>query len=176
MPKEYPLFIIDRNRRSRDANHQFDYLVCLDREVGFVAKVVLFKREAYEAYLKSISSSEDIQVGQCSMWLKGGVAGLVIVIVDYMQYFDWNAQTQARISSLLKKGLKKYLHAEVLTVTSSKEFSIDNQVKVLEDISKDLKAGYEKMVNHMGEDNAKFYIGCVEKSIESIKMLGKLVD
>lgn len=110
MPKDYPLFIIDRNRRSRDANHQFDYLVCLNKEIGFVSKVILFKKEAFATYIEDANDVDHSDIGQYNMWLKDGNAGVAIIIVDYIHDFERTPDTQERIKSLLKKALKKYLY------------------------------------------------------------------
>lgn len=176
MPKEYPLFIIDRNRRSRDENHQFDYLVCLDKEVGFVGKVVLFGRNAFDEFNDKKASIDGVDYMNYSCLFKSGEAGVVLFIVDFLYDFDLNSRTTGRLRSLLKKGMKKYLHAEIATVPDSDNLSLDNQIKVLEDVLKDIKAGYAKMVVHMGEKNAQFYTACVEKSIESIRLLSKITN
>lgn len=39
MAKDYPAFIIDRSRRSEASRFTDDFVVCTDKEVGFIARV-----------------------------------------------------------------------------------------------------------------------------------------
>lgn len=39
MGREYPAFIIDRSRRSEASRFSDDFVVCPDKEVGFIARV-----------------------------------------------------------------------------------------------------------------------------------------
>lgn len=38
--KNYPAYIIDRSRRSDASHFTDDFIVCTDKEVGFIARVI----------------------------------------------------------------------------------------------------------------------------------------
>lgn len=47
--KEYPAFIIDRSRRSESSRFSDDFIVCTDREVGFIAEYTNFPNHAVQS-------------------------------------------------------------------------------------------------------------------------------
>lgn len=122
--REYPLFLIDR---SKAKNYPNDYITCLDREVGFVAKVVFFPADdAWREFLAGFSQIEHNELAGVKMHLKRG--GLALQVVDFLYHFEVTNQTKARVQVLLKKALKKYLHAEVER-TPHNDLGIDDQIR-----------------------------------------------
>lgn len=174
MPKNYPSILIDRNRKSRSEAHKFDYVICLDRECGFVARVVLFQRVAFDEFKANLANIPDAEVLNELYLSKNGEAGIVMIIEEFIYDTALTQTTRPRIKSLLAKCMKKYLYAESATAPSGMNISLDSQILVLEDIIKDLKAGYDKMVAHAGEHRAQYYIANVEAAIETVRMLRKM--
>jgi hypothetical protein len=176
MKRTYPLFVFDRNRRSRDEWSQFDFVTCLDRQFGFVARAVLMRREAFDEAVADAEKVEGYEMAHEARLLKSGMAGIVITVLEFMHDFEMNAEARGRIRSLLKKAMDRYLYAEVQTAPTDTGYSVENQIQVLEDIAKDLTAGYARMSAHMGESLAKHYVGCVERAIASLVTLKKIVN
>lgn len=122
--RNYPLFLIDR---SKTKNYPNDYITCLDREVGFVAKVVFFPADdAWREFLVGFSQIEHNELAGVKMRLKRG--GLALQVVDFLYRFEVTNETKARVQVLLKKALKKYLHAEAER-TPHNDLGIDDQIK-----------------------------------------------
>lgn len=61
MSREYPAFIIDRSRRSEASRFSDDFVVCPDKEVGFIARVYKLpksRRGEFEKSLEGLTESE----------------------------------------------------------------------------------------------------------------------
>lgn len=177
MPKNYPSILIDRNRKSRSEKHKVDYIVCLDRECGFVARAVLFNKDALDQFKVKMHEIPDADVLNEIYLFRNGQAGIVLVIEDFLYDTEINQYTGGKIKSLLAKCMKKYLFAESSGTSKGKDISLESQIQVLEDVEKDLKAGYDKMVAHMGSQQiADYYIANVHAAIETITMFKKIVN
>lgn len=175
MPKNYPSILIDRNRKSRSAKHKYDYVVCFDHECGFVARVILFNKDALDQYKSQISEIPNADVLNEIYLFKSKQLGIVLVIEAFLYDTKIDQLNRPRIKSLLGKCMKKYLFAESTVTPAGKVISFESQIQVLEDVEKDLKAGYEKMIAHMGSQKlADFYIANVHAAIETISMFKKI--
>ena len=108
MPKNYPAFIIDRCRQIIDGT-AYDFVVCTNKTVGFVARAYAVSREqayAVDDYIRSLKV-EDVD-------LRFAVARfervtVVLEIVEFLQSPALDAQERARVRSLLKKAARKYM-------------------------------------------------------------------
>lgn len=124
MKRDYPLFLIDR---SKAASYPNDYIVCLDREVGFVAKALFFPHnDIYNEFVARMAEVDNNELAGLSMRLKSG--GVALQIVDFLYRFEVSTEAKNRVQVLLKKALKKYLNAEVER-TPHKGLGIDFQIK-----------------------------------------------
>jgi len=166
--REHPLFLIDR---SKHASYPFDYIACFDREVGFIARVVPFFDDA--PYHEFIAQSKKIEDSDCmSITYRFRKGGLVIVIEDFLYYFDWTTEKKTRIKTLLKKALKKYMHAEVER-TPHDNLGIEAQIIQQELTVERAKANYDELLRRANGDTklANFQIALAEATLASLKML-----
>ena len=105
MKRDYPLFTIDRTKAP---GYPFDYITCYDREVGFIARVVVLSTNiAFDEFMLRSSAVENNEISTYMERFKRG--GIAVVISDFFYNFDVNTKTKSRIQALLKKGTKKYL-------------------------------------------------------------------
>ncbi|GHT04211.1 hypothetical protein AGMMS49525_10300 [Bacteroidia bacterium] len=165
MKREYPLFTIDRTKSEA---YPFDFVVCHDRTVGFVAKVVhLTVDELLSDFFKHVENSETEIFSYVLPLNKGG---LILKIVDFTHDFELTAQNRSRIATLLKKCMKKYVHAEV-ELTAHGGLDIENQIKAQQETVARAKATYETLLARCnGERNhADYLIALNEAIIETLK-------
>ena len=57
--KDYPAFIIDRSRRSEASRFTDDFVVCPDREVGFIARVFTLPKSRRAEFENSLSALDE---------------------------------------------------------------------------------------------------------------------
>ena len=93
--------------RSKHPTYPHDYIICLDSEVGFVAKVILLNdNEAIETFTAIINETG---FQPHLIRLKQGTISLIIE--DFLHPFEKTADNINRVNTLIKKCMKKYHHA-----------------------------------------------------------------
>ena len=163
--RDYPLFLIDR---SKHESYPFDVVTCVDKTVGFVAKVIHMPTDVmYNEFVtqQNVSSSEIIF--DCFKARKGGI---IILIIDFLYYFEWTKENQVRVKTLLKKGFKKFLHAEG-NKTPVGELSLDNQILQQELTIERAKQNYSDLLARANGDAAyaDFQIALAEATLQTLK-------
>lgn len=164
--REYPLFLIDR---SKAANYPFDFIACFDRSVGFVARVVyLPSNEAYTEFLRKHDQIENSEFFSITFKFKQG--GVILLAEDFLYHFELTKENLNRVQTLLKKALKKYLHAEA-DRTPADELSIDNQIKQQELTIERARQNYAELVNRANGDRsyADYQIALAEATLQTLK-------
>jgi len=142
MKRTYPLFTIDRSKLPA---YPFDYITCYDREVGFIARVlVLHTDAAFNEFVKQNSLIENHEIATFMYRFK--VGGIAVVVEDFLYEFEINVQTKDRIQTLMKKALKKYLHATFEREPDGNDLSIDNQILQQELTIERAKANFEALL------------------------------
>lgn len=168
MKRKYPLFTIDRSKQN---SFPYDFITCYDNEVGFIARVIFFPVD--EPYYQLLANSDKIPEAEHTFikhkFKKGG---MFIQIEDFLYQFDWTNDNKKRIATLLKRALKKYLHAEV-DRTAHKDLSIDEQIKQQELTIERAKAHYDELLKRSLGDKkiADYQIALAEATLDSLKQL-----
>lgn len=166
MKRDYPLFLIDRSKAAAYPN---DYIVCLDREVGFLAKVLFFPRDdIFREFVDRAGGIENRELAGFSMPLKKG--GIALQIVDFMYYFEVTTETKSRVQVLLKKALKKYLHAEV-SRTPHDDLGIDSQIKQQRLTLERAVQGYDELLDRANgnRDVADYQIDLARETLRTLE-------
>lgn len=160
--RDYPLFIIDR---SKNQSYPYDIVVCLDKSVGFVSKVMHLPTDLmFNEFLSANSKS----IGFESVKTKKG--GIIIQIVEYLFEDSTTPENQQRIKTLLKKGFKKFLHAEI-DRTPHSDCSIENQILQQELTIERARSNYSELVARAGGDTsyADYQIALAEATLDTLK-------
>ena len=164
--REYPLFLIDR---SKSEAYPFDYIACMDRTVGFVARAVFFPDDIqYGEYIKKMQHIEHAEYFNVGMKLKKG--GIVLVVEDFMYNFELTTENKNRVRTLLKKAFKKYLHAEI-DRTPHDDLSIDNQI-IQQELTVDrARSNYSDLLRRANGDKslADYQIALAEATLETLR-------
>lgn len=163
--RTYPLILIDR---SCAASYPYIFVAVFDQTVGFVARVIyFFHDEQYNAWMQAVSGTEKETFAYALPLKRGGV---VLVIEDFFYEFDIS-KNRSRISSLMKKAIKKVLHAEVDRTPNMKDIDIDNQILQQKMTIERAKANYDDLMHRSGDNPevAKYQIALAEATLETLK-------
>ena len=166
--RDYPLFIIDRTKSD---NYPDDYVVCLDREAGFAARVVYFpEQSAYQAFVENFNNRENAEISGVHFPLKKG-GGVVLQLVDFLYHFELTNDIKSRIKTLLKKALKKYLHAEKDRTPDKEDLSIENQIKQQRLTIEQAVRNYDELLRRAGGDKqtADYQIDLAKETLKTLE-------
>lgn len=158
MKRNYPLFFIDRSKPDSYPN---DYVVCMDKEFGFVAKVNHLKDDNLFALFIENVNPNDVFFEQ----MKFNKGGVVLIIEDFLH--EIKNQNTSRVKTLLKKGFKKYLHDETQR-TAFGDYSIDNQIKQQQLTVEHNMANYDTLVKRSSKEYADFNIALSKEILKSL--------
>lgn len=166
MKRNYPLFLIDR---TKSATYPFDFIASFDRTVGFVARVVYLPSDpAYFEFIKQQSQIENAEYFSITLKFKTG--GVVVLAEDFLYFFELTTDNKKRVQTLLKKAMKKYLHAEVER-TPADGLDVDNQIKQQQLTIERAKQNYDDLVSRANGDPtiADYQIALAEATLETLK-------
>lgn len=164
MKRNFPLFLIDRSKAEA---YPFDYISCFDSAVGFVARVVFFRDDA--PLNEFISQSANIEGSEySSLAYRFSRGGVILVVEEFLFDFDLTTETKTRIRTLLKKALKKYLHAEA-DRTPHKDLDIDSQIQQQQLTIERAKSNYAQLVARSSKEEADYNISLAEATLETLK-------
>ncbi len=167
MKRDYPLFLIDR---SQAAAYPFNYITCFDKTVGFVARVVHFPADAqYFEFVKAASQIEHAEYMNVMFKAKRG--GVILVCEDFLYNFELTNANLKRVQALLKKAMKKFLHAEVERTPDLNDLDIDNQIIQQQLSVERAKQMYDDLVRRANGDKniADYQIALAEATLETLK-------
>jgi len=165
--RDYPLFLIDR---SCATSYPFNFIVCFDKTVGFVARVVHFPADQqYFEFVKTASQIEHAEYMNVMFKAKRG--GVILVCEDFLYHFELTPANLKRVQTLLKKALKKFLHAEVERTPDLKDLDIDNQIIQQQLTVERAKQMYDDLVRRANGDKkvVDYQIALAEATLETLK-------
>jgi hypothetical protein len=166
MKREYPLFLIDR---SKPPACPFDFVACFDRTCGFVARVFPFFQDApLNEFIKQREKVKDAEYTSVMFRFKRE-GGVILAIEDFLYDFEWTAETKTRVRTLLKKAMKKYLHAEI-DRSPSGDFGINEQIKQQKESIERAKANYVDLLKRANgnKELADYTILLAEATLETL--------
>ena len=167
MPKDYPAFIIDRSRRSEASRFTDDFIVCTDKEVGFIARVykVPKSRRAEVAARMDDPANENRYLAV--------VAGDAVAVMEIVKMLHEPVAHWSRLRPLMKKALKAYVHGEVEAVRRD-GLPYDDQIAALDDVVGMVESQYPRLVDLNGETGASAFLRALRSARESVKLLQKI--
>ena len=172
--KQYPAFIIDRSRRSEASRFADDFVVCTDKEMGFIARVYTLPRSRWDAFRKRYEALDEATQERTFYFasIRNGEAHLVMEVERMLHepIANWS-----RMKPLLKKAMKAYIYGEIKEVKGDGR-AIDTQISAGSDLLRTMESQRERMVDANGETATTNYINATRGAIESLKVLKAIYD
>jgi hypothetical protein len=172
--KNYPAFIIDRSRRSEASRFADDFVVCTDKEMGFIARVYTLPRSRWAKFREVYDALSDVEQERRYIFasIRNGEAHVVMEVerMLYEPVANWS-----RMKPLLKKAMKAYLYGEIKEVKGDGR-TIDKQIAAVTDLLRTMESQREHMVDANGDTATTNYINATRGAIESLKVLKAIYD
>jgi hypothetical protein len=172
--KQYPAFIIDRSRRSEASRFVDDFIVCTDKEMGFIARAYTLPRSRWMEFRKAYEALDEATQEHRYYFasIRNGEAHVVMEVerMLYEPIANW-----ARLKPLLKKAMKAYLYGEIKEVSGDGR-AIDLQISAVSDLLRTMESQRAQMIDRNGETATDNYINATRGAIESLKLLKRIYD
>lgn len=171
MRKEYPAFIIDRSRRSMASRFTDDFVVCTDKEVGFIARAYMLpksRRAEFDMMLESIPEYE-----RQNRYIMAVIGDAFVVLEIIKMLYEPVAHIN-RLRPLMKKALRAYLHGEAIAV-KGEETPYDEQISAIEELLRALESQYPQLVDLNGKSAADRRLKATRAAVGSLKLLKGII-
>ena len=172
--KQYPAFIIDRSRRSEASRFSDDFIVCTDKEMGFIARTYTLPRSRWVEFRKAYEALDEATQEHRYYFasIRNGEAHIVMEVerMLYEPIANWS-----RLKPLLKKAMKAYLYGEIAEVKGDGR-AIDLQISAVSDLLRTMESQRAQMIDRNGETATDNYINATRGAIESLKVLKHIYD
>lgn len=163
--KKYPAFIIDRSRRSEASRYTDDFVVCTDRECGFISRIYKLPKSRREEFASQWLSSPDKFLAK--------TIGEAIVILEIVHFLNEPVAHYNRVPPLMKKALKAYLYGEAQAVAGDGS-DLDKQIGAIEDVIRMAESQHDRLLDINGSAATNAFINTLRGSLESLMLLKKI--
>lgn len=170
--KEYPAFIIDRSRRSESSRFSDDFIVCTDREVGFIARVYKLTKSRRAEFEQSIACLSESQIDNRYYF---AIIGNVLCVLEVVRMLHEPVAHINRLRPLMKKAFKAYIHGEESAVRRDGQ-PYDDQIAALDDILRMAKSQRSRMVDMNGEAATERFTSAIQSARDSVALLQKITQ
>ena len=170
MGREYPAFIIDRSRRSEASRFSDDFVVCPDKEVGFIARVYKLPKSRRGEFEKSLEGLTESEIDNRYIF---AVVGEVICVLEVVRMLYEPVAHINRLRPLMKKALKAYLHGEESAVRRE-GLPFDEQISAVDDVIRMAESQRERLEDMNGTAVSDRFINALKSARESVSLLQKI--
>ena len=166
MPRNYPGFIIDRSRRSPAARFSDDFIVCTDRECGFIARAYILPKSRLDTHITALQNAKTIFITKT-------FSNATTVVVEIVEYLHPPMASSNRVPQLLTKALKTNLYGEVDAVRSERG-SYAEQIAAIDDVLRLAVSQKERMIDAQGEAGTERFINALKATRETVILMQKI--
>lgn len=167
MPKDYPAFIIDRSRRSEASRFTDDFIVCTDKEVGFIARVYKIAKS------RRSEMAANMEAEPSPYKYLAATVGESLVVLEVVRMTNEPVAHINRLPPLMKKALKAYLHGEEGFVKRG-SLPYDEQIAAVEDVIRMAEAQRPHLEDMNGAAATDRFINALRDARESVFLLQKI--
>lgn len=170
MGREYPAFIIDRSRRSEASRFSDDFVVCPDKEVGFIARVYKLPKSRRGEFEKSLEGFTESEINNRYIF---AVIGEAICVLEVVRMLYEPVTHINRLRPLMKKALKAYLHGEESAIRRER-LPFDEQIAAIDDVIRMAESQRDHLEDMNGEAGSDRFINALKSARESVSLLQKI--
>lgn len=171
MPKEYPAFIIDRSRRSAASRFTDDFVVCTDKEVGFIARAYALpksRRVEFDNMLDALP--ESVRQNRYIM----AVIGDSVAVLEVVEMLHQPVAHINRLRPLMKKALRAYMLSEAATVKGNGT-PYDEQIAAVDELVRTMESQYPRLVDMNGKTAADRRLAATRAAADSLRLLKRII-
>lgn len=172
--KQYPAFIIDRSRRSEASRFSDDFIVCTDKEMGFIARIYTLPRSRWEEFREHYESLDEA-TQERKFYFASIHHGEAHLVMEVERMLHEPIANWSRMKPLLKKAMKAYIYGEIKEIKGDGR-TIDAQIAAVTDLLRTMESQRDRMIDANGETATTNYINATRGAVESLKVLKTIYD
>lgn len=170
MSREYPAFIIDRSRRSEASRFSDDFVVCPDKEVGFIARIYKLPKSRRGEFEKSLEGFAESEIDNRYIF---AVVGEAICVLEVVKMLYEPVAHINRLRPLMKKALKAYLHGEESAIKRN-GLPFDEQIAAIDDVIRIAESQRDRLEDMNGKAGSDRFINALKSARDSVELIQKI--
>lgn len=170
MSREYPAFIIDRSRRSEASRLSDDFVVCPDKEVGFIARIYKLPKSRRGEFEKSLEGFAESEIDNRYIF---AVVGEAICVLEVVKMLYEPVAHINRLRPLMKKALKAYLHGEESAIKRD-GLPFDEQIAAIDDVIRIAESQRDRLEDMNGKAGSDRFINALKSARDSVELIQKI--
>lgn len=171
MPKEYPAFIIDRSRRSAASRFTDDFVVCTDKEVGFIARAYSLPKSRREEFDRMLDAMPEYE--RHNRYLFASI-GYAVIVLEVLHMFYQPVAHINRLQPLMRKALRAYICGESAAVNGDGT-PYDEQIAAVDELVRTMESQYDRLVDMNGKEVADRRLAATRAAANSLRLLKKII-
>ena len=163
--KDYPAFIIDRSRRSAASRFADDFVVCTDKEAGFIARVYKLPKSRRAEFARALEAPDKFLTK---------TIGEAVVVLEVVRFLHEPVAHFNRVQPLMKKAMKAYLYGERQEIEGDGS-AYDKQIAAVEDVIRMAESQRDRLVDMNGGPATKLFIDSLNAAADSLRLLKRII-
>ncbi len=148
-----------------------DFIVCPDREVGFIARVYSLSKSRREEFDRMLDAMPEYE--RHNRYLFASI-GYAVIVLEVLHMFYQPVAHINRLQPLMRKALRAYICGESAAVNGDGT-PYDEQIAAVDELVRTMESQYDRLVDMNGKEVADRRLAATRAAANSLRLLKKII-
>ena len=148
-----------------------DFIVCPDREVGFIARVYSLSKSRREEFDRMLDAMPEYE--RHNRYLFASI-GYAVIVLEVLHMFYQPVAHINRLQPLMRKALRAYICGESAAVNGDGT-PYDEQIAADDELVRTMESQYDRLVDMNGKEVADRRLAATRAAANSLRLLKKII-
>ncbi len=148
-----------------------DFIVCPDREVGFIARVYSLSKSRREEFDRMLDAMPEYE--RHNRYLFASI-GYAVIVLEVLHMFYQPVAHINRLQPLMRKALRAYICGESAAVNGDGT-PYDEQIAAVDELVRTMESQYDRLVDMNGKEVADRRLAATRPAANSLRLLKKII-
>ena len=148
-----------------------DFIVCPDREVGFIARGDSLSKSRREEFDRMLDAMPEYE--RHNRYLFASI-GYAVIVLEVLHMFYQPVAHINRLQPLMRKALRAYICGESAAVNGDGT-PYDEQIAAVDELVRTMESQYDRLVDMNGKEVADRRLAATRAAANSLRLLKKII-
>ncbi len=148
-----------------------DFIVCPDREVGFIARVYSLSKSRREEFDRMLDAMPEYE--RHNRYLFASI-GYAVIVLEVLHMFYQPVAHINRLQPLMRKALRAYICGESAAVNGDGT-PYDEHIAAVDELVRTMESQYDRLVDMNGKEVADRRLAATRAAANSLRLLKKII-
>ncbi len=148
-----------------------DFIVCPDRDVGFIARVYSLSKSRREEFDRMLDAMPEYE--RHNRYLFASI-GYAVIVLEVLHMFYQPVAHINRLQPLMRKALRAYICGESAAVNGDGT-PYDEQIAAVDELVRTMESQYDRLVDMNGKEVADRRLAATRAAANSLRLLKKII-